>query len=129
MTEPETKLPDSVDSTEVADLKEQCHDLRRQVSMLALTFTVASFTLTAYLGLEDIRAGKDLNIVRQQRAQLAERSKAEAPGVQAFITKLGEFGEKNPDFRPILNKYGIKIVSNPPSLAPAPPTPATAPRK
>jgi hypothetical protein len=132
MSQPENIVPESRTSglSENAELRQQCQDLRRQVSMLLLTFMMASFTLTAYLGLQNIRAGRDLKNVRQLRTQLAEQTKMELAGVQAFVSKLGEYGQTHADFQPILTKYQIRMVTNaPPAPALTPATPAAPPKK
>lgn len=124
ITVPENRTPESSDG---GDLKQECQDLRRQVSMLLLTFTVASFTLTAYLGLQDIRAGRDLDAVRRQRAQLAEQTRMELTGVQAFLAKISEYGQTHLDFQPILTKYKIEKVTTASNALPVAPAPTPAP--
>jgi hypothetical protein len=123
MNEPENKI---TDSSEVAELKKECADLRRQSNFLLIGLVVISFTFAAFVGLQARRAGKDLAALRPQAAQFQEANQKEAPGIQQFLGRLLEFGQKNPDFMPILNKYNIRTDTNAalPGGAPAQPAPA-----
>ena len=115
------------ESPEVAELRQQCHALRRQGMILMVGLVIASFTLTAFLAVQFRRTSKDLEAVRDRRAKLQEAGKKDAQAVQALVAKLSEYGKSHPDFAALLAKFGIREPTNAaPATAPAP---AVAPKK
>ncbi len=104
------------ESSELGELKEQVAALNRQATFLFIALVVLSFTLTAFLGLQWRRAGKELDAMKQQVAQMQQTGKQEGPQVQALFGRLVEYGKTHPDLTPLLNKYGAK-----PAAAPAAP--------
>jgi hypothetical protein len=105
MDELENKISGTSDLTE---LKTECADLRRQTTFLLGALVIVSLTLSAVLGLQAVRAKKELDILRPQVAQIVDANKKEEPMIQNFASRLGEFGRSHPDFAPILNKYQIR---------------------
>jgi type II secretory pathway component PulF len=102
-------LPDN-NNTELTALK-------NQVFTLLVALIVVSGTLTVYLYRQVSMAGKDL----AQGAQLSAVLNQNEAAVSAFVTKLVNYGEKHPDFVPVLKKYGIEPRPGIPATAPAAP--------
>ncbi len=94
--------------------------LKSQVFTLLVALIVVSGTLTVYLYRQVSLAGKDLAQGQQLSAVLTQNENA----VAGFVTKLVAYGEKHPDFVPVLKKYGITPVPGIPAnaqIAPAAP--------
>lgn len=90
--------PETVDqnSSEIAALK-------NQVFTLIIALIVISGTLTVYLYRQSSLASKDLVQAKQLNALVTQNEAA----LGNFINKLTAYGEKHPDFLPVLKKYGI----------------------
>jgi len=129
MSDLETPTPDSGE----VDLRELCADLRQQNTWLLGALVVISLTLTAYIGLQATRSGRELDGLRPQALQIAERNKQEEPFIQNLLGRLLEYSRAHPDFAATLAKYQIRQVTNAPAATPvAPATPAAtsaAPKK
>ena len=93
--------------------------LKNQVFTLLVALIVVSGTLTVYLYRQVSLAGKDLAQGQQLSAVLGQNETA----VSTFVNKLVAYGEKHPDFQPLLKKYGIAPVPGVPANAPAPAAP------
>lgn len=91
--------------------------LKNQVFTLLVALIVVSGTLTVYLYRQASMAGKDLAQGRQLATMLNQNDIV----VSSFITKLVTYGEKHPEFVPVLKKYGIAPVPGIPAGAPAMP--------
>ena len=91
-------------SSAPADLSEQVAVLQRQIFTLLLALIVVSGTLTVYLYRQASLAGKDIQAVR---TQVIEPFKQKQPAMENFLNQLVAFGQTHPDFRPLLQKYGI----------------------
>ena len=89
--------------------------LRSQVFTLLVALIVVSGTLTVFLYRQSSLAGKDL----LQAQQLTDNLAKNEAGVNNFAAQLVAYGQKNPDFAPVLKKYGLTGV----------PAPAAAPKK
>jgi type II secretory pathway component PulF len=87
--------------------------LKNQVFTLLVALIVVSGTLTVYLYRQAVLAGKDLAQGQQLSAVLNKNDAV----VSAFITKLVAYGEKHPDFVPVLKKYGIAPIKGIPADA------------
>ena len=103
------------EASQIAELREQCESLGQQVRTLLYGLVVASFTLTAFLGLSARRTGKELAVVQQQANQINEVSKREQPGIQNFLGQLVKFGSNHPEYQAILEKYNVHTVNAPPA--------------
>ena len=95
-------------TSDLAELKNECADLRRQTTLLLAALVIVSLTLSAFLGLQAVRSKKELDVLRPQMAQIADANKKEEPLIQNFVSRLGEFGRTHADFAPVLNKYQIR---------------------
>lgn len=124
MNEPEKTFQDSPD-----DLRLQVAELTRQSNRIFIGLVVVSLTLTAFVGLQAIRAGRDIEQIRPQATKLLEANKQEAPVIDGFVAQLRAYGQGHPDYaEKVLAKFNIK-----PGAATAPVTgatqPTTAPKK
>jgi len=99
------------ESSDLAEVNEQCAELERQMSFLRIGLVIASITLTVFLAIQWKRASTDLMQIRTQ----AEILKQEEAALQAIIGKFAEYTRTHPNFAPIAGRYGIK-----PAAAPAP---------
>ena len=91
--------------------------LKNQVFTLLVALIVVSGTLTVYLYRQVSLAGKDLAAGQQLTTVLNQNEAA----VQTFVTRLVAYGQKHPEFVPLLKKYGIAPVPGVPASAPAVP--------
>jgi hypothetical protein len=74
--------------------------LKNQVFTLLLALVVVSGTLTVYLYREATNANKD---VQQLNAAVTQQEGS----INNFVGSLVAYGNKHPDFLPVLKKYGI----------------------
>ena len=109
MNEPEMNSPAA------ADLGEQVAALQQQVFSLLLALVVVSGTLVAYLGYESHHLGKEVNAIRPGAQQLIQAYKQNLPALETFVNQLVAYGQTHPDFRPVLQKYGINPLATPPA--------------
>jgi len=91
--------------------------LKNQVFTLLVALIVVSGTLTVYLYRQVSLANKDLAQGQQVGAMLSHNEAA----VSSFINELVAYGQKHPDFVPVLKKYGIAPVAGVPANTPAAP--------
>jgi hypothetical protein len=103
--------------------------LRRQVFTLLIALIVISGTLTVYLYRQASLAGKDINAIKPQAQQIIGVFNQNQTLMVNFVNQLVAYGEKHPDFVPVLKKYGIAPVPGIPAGSPANATPAAAPKK
>jgi len=85
-----------VPSPEIATLK-------NQVFTLLMALIVVSGTLTVFLYRQSSLAGSDLAQAKQLNVVVTQNETA----LMNFINSLVAYGEKHPDFLPVLKKYGI----------------------
>jgi urease gamma subunit len=118
--------PTPTSSSELAELKELCADLRWQTHTLRIALLVVATAVCAFFWLEGRRNGQALTAMRPQAAQVIEASKVQDPVANKFVGQLIEFGKTHADFAAILNKYGVRENSTPApaSTVPAAPVPA-----
>jgi len=118
----------------VEELRQAYDSLRHLVISVLVLLIVVSGTLNLFLLRQAKYARADVAAIKPQVTQLvADYNKNKAPLIQDFARKLVDFGEKHPDFMPILQKYGITRQSTtgaPPASATSPaPAAAAAPAK
>jgi hypothetical protein len=118
-----------LETSEIAELKEQCAGLAQQVRILLYGLVVASFTLTLFLALQARRAGRELDLIQPTATQIAELSKKEEVAIRTFLGQLLEYGKVHSDFAALLQKYKIVTVKAPGAPAPAAATSAPAEKK
>jgi hypothetical protein len=99
MNEPENNSTDGL-AAHVASLQ-------RQVAVLLLALIVVSGTVTVYLWYQARTSGRDLEAIRPQATQVIQAFDQDRPGMEKFVGQLITYGQAHPDFKPILQKYGI----------------------
>jgi hypothetical protein len=90
-----------------AEISDQICALQRQVFTLLLALIVVSGTLTVFLYRQASITRRDIAGIKPQATQLINAFKQNSPGVQVFVNQLIAYGQTHPDFRPVLQKYGI----------------------
>jgi hypothetical protein len=81
--------------------------LQRQVFILLLALVVVSGTLTVFLYRQASLTRHDIAGIKPQATQVIGLFKQNSPGIQSFVNQLAAYGQTHPDFRPVLQKYGI----------------------
>lgn len=113
---------------ELADLQARCQSLQQMVVILLLLLLVVTFTIWAFL-MRQVRTVKgDLAGYRPQATAVVSQLKPNELYMDDLVKKFQDFGRTNPDFMPILVKYGIAPTNRAPGPIPAP-APAAAPAK
>jgi hypothetical protein len=77
--------------------------LKNQVFTLLVALIVVSGTLTVYLYRQASLTNKDLIQAQQLSTVLTQKQAS----IEAFATQLANYGQRHPDFLPLLKKYGI----------------------
>ncbi len=109
-------------STENNNLNPEITALKNQVFTLLVALLVVSGTLTVYLFRQASLTGRDL----AQAKQLEQLVVQNETSINNFVGQLVAYGQKHPDFMPVLAKYGI----TPNTLAQqAQQAPVSAPKK
>ena len=120
MNEIQSKTPDSPETSEIQN---RCASLDRRLSFLLLAVFVISGTLTVFIGIQSRRLGKDLAASLPQATEIMNKAKGEMPVINAFMSKLTEYGRTHPEFSPIIAKY--RLGTNAPAAG-APPAAGSA---
>jgi len=113
-----SQTPSAANSSELAELKELCADLRWQTHTLRIALLIVASALSAFFWLEVRRSGQTLTLLRPQAAQIVEATKMQDPIANRFLGQLVEFAKTHPDFAAILKKYPIQGSSAPAQSAP-----------
>jgi hypothetical protein len=95
------------------DTESEISALRRQVFSLLVALVVVSGTLTIYLYRQASMTGKDLEAIKPQATQLIGMFNQNQTMMINFVNQLAAYGNAHPDFRPVLQKYGIGVVPPP----------------
>jgi type II secretory pathway pseudopilin PulG len=95
--------------------------LKNQVFTLLVALIVVSGTLTITLYRQASLTRKDMATIQQQNQQIAAVLNQDAALIGAFVPRLMAYGEKHPDFLPVLKKYGIAPGQTAPAATPAAP--------
>ncbi len=93
------------------DLSDQIAALRRQTFTLLLALIIVSGTLTVFLYRQASLTRKDIAAIKPQATQIIQAYAQNGQNIQNFVKQLEIFGTTHPDFRPILQKYGIAPVA------------------
>jgi len=104
MNESENK---TTDTPEISELKAQCAQMSRQITILLAALVVCSVTFAGFVGLQVRRLGRDLESLRPEGMRATEALNKETPHIQEFMAKLADYGRTHPDFQPIVAKYGL----------------------
>ncbi len=84
--------------------------LSRQIMFLLLALIVLSGTVTAYLFYQARVFGQQLDVLEPQARLVVENYNRSWPPIEKAIQELIVYGQKHPDFQPILKKYGIPLT-------------------
>ena len=110
--------------------------LQGQVTTLLLATVVLSGILTAYLYIQQRFAIQDREANKQLVGQFVQvYRQQQKPAMDGIVERLREYGRKDTNFLPVLNKYGYGLPTAIGAPAPstpaktAAPQPATAPKK
>ncbi len=90
--------------TDVTQLRAEYESLRSLTSSLLVLLLVVSGTLNLFFW-RQFRAAKATTT--EVRQIVAEYNQNTVPAINEFLNKLIDFEKKNPDFGPILLKYGV----------------------
>lgn len=86
--------------------------LKNQVFALLVAMVVVTGSLTVYLYRQDSILGK-------QCAQISTAMNQTKSSINMFVYQLMVYGQKHPEFAPVLKKYGLTAGTNlPPPSAP-----------
>lgn len=106
--------------------------LQRQITFLLIALIVISGTLTSYLYYQARVLGHEIAGYQPQARVVIENYKKNLPHIEKFVQALVAYGQKHPDFQPILKKYRIPLTipaaTNSVSARPIAP-PASLPKK
>jgi hypothetical protein len=89
------------------DTNSEIAALKNQMFMLLVALVVVTGSLTVYLYRQDSILGK-------QCTQLTAVVNQTQVSINNFIGKLVDYGQKHPEFDPVLKKYGLTPQSVPP---------------
>lgn len=90
-----------------ADSSSEIAAIQRQMFTLLLALIIISGTLAVYLYNQGRLARKDIDTLNHQEGAVIEIVKKNQAVMVNFVNQLAVYGETHPDFRPILQKYGI----------------------
>jgi hypothetical protein len=94
------------DNAEIASLK-------NQLFTLLVALVVVSGTLTIYLYRQASIQGKDIAQANQMLFMLSQKD----GNIDSFVHQIVTYGQKHPDFAPVLKKYGLTPGALPPAGA------------
>ena len=114
MNEPDMKV---TDGSELADLKEQCSSLRRQMTMILMAMVVFSFTFMGYVFVQSRRVSKELDNILPEAQKVTAAAAKEDPVIKTFMARLTEYSKTHPDFAPIMARYRVQGTSSVPITA------------
>jgi hypothetical protein len=98
---------------------EEIAALKNQMFILLVALIVVSGTLTAVLYRQASTATKDL----AQNERVSAQLHTNALVIEGFVRQLVAYGEKHPEFLPVLRKNGIMPPTGAVAPAPAMPVP------
>jgi len=107
-----------------SDTDSEIAALRNQVYVLLVALIVVSGTLTVFLFRQTSIARKDIESVRPQAEQVINALNQNKQAIGTFVEQLVAYGQRHPEFVPVLAKYGIAPVRGIPAGSPAGATPA-----
>lgn len=94
--------------------------LKNQVFILLIALIVVSGTLTIFLYRQASLTNKDIDEAQKNAQRVGEAVARNESAVGTFVGELMEYGQKHPDFLPVLKKYGMVPTPGMPALTPAP---------
>jgi len=119
MNEFETLKTDASEPQDADALNRQYAALERQTTLLQAALVVLSCALCVFIGIQWKQSRSELGNVRPGASQIIQNYfQREKPVIDTLQSRLGEFGRTNPDFRPILARYGVPVPSAPATATP-----------
>lgn len=114
---------------EESGVQAQVESLRFTINIALVLVLILAFSFNRYMWGLVMTERSELKIMKPNvTAMVAEYNKTTAPILNDFATRLVDFGMKNPDFMPILLKYGITATTNAAPAKSAAPVTAPAPK-
>lgn len=111
MNEPESELQSG---SGAAALEEKFAELNRVTNLLFAALVVISFTFTTYLGVLSRRTAADAAVAKQHADDALRAVQQDDAVIQAFYSRLQEFGHTHPDFQArVLSKFKITGTNAP----------------
>ena len=105
-------------NSELAELKEQCNQLRAQTQTLRIALLIVALAVAGFFWLEARRNSQALVTMRPQAAQIAEVTQKQLPAITNFLHQMSAFGRTHPDFAPVITKHQQLFPRNPAPVAP-----------
>lgn len=94
--------------------EEKWAELNRVTNLLFAALVVTSFTVTTYLGLQSRRAAADAVLAKQRADEALRNVQQDDAVIQAFYSRLEDFGHTHPDFQArVLSKFKITGTNAP----------------
>jgi hypothetical protein len=110
--------------SDIFELQEQCESLRHLLISVLVLIVIISGTLNIFFLRQFRSTHADVKALRP----VVENYHLNTSALTNFAAQLVEFEKKNPDFSPIVTKYGLRHppVTNtpPPAITPPPLAPA-----
>jgi hypothetical protein len=103
-----------------SDSESEIAALRNQVYVLLVALIVVSGTLTVFLYRQASMTRKEIETLRPQADQMVATLNQNKDAIGAFVGQLVAYGQKHPEFAPVLAKYGIQVKNLPPGAPPVP---------
>ncbi len=111
-----------IKTSQEEQLRQQIDTLHHLVVSILILLVVISGTFTIYLLRQWQSARKDLASIKPNTTiSIAAYNNGEAAKMDAFISRLVDYGKTHADFRPILLKYSLIQTTGAAPAAPAPP--------
>jgi hypothetical protein len=94
------------------ELRERCASLQQQINSLLFALLLVSGTFSIYLYVQDRLTSRELQAIKGPATQMMQSfDQTEKPRIEAFVSKLVEYGKTHPDFAPIIEKYKMSVAS------------------
>lgn len=84
--------------------------IQRQITFMLLVLIVLSGTVTAYLCYQARVMAHQLEVLQPQARVVFANYQKNLPHIEKFVQVLIAYGQRHPDFQPILKKYGIPLT-------------------
>lgn len=102
-----------------SDSESEIAALRNQVYVMLVALVVVSGTLTVYMYRQASMTRKDIDAIRPQAEQMINTLNQNKQAIGGFVEAVVAYGQKHPEFDPVLAKYGIQVRNLPPAPQPA----------
>src|ERR1041384_1314035 len=117
---PVEPLPAEFASVDHPQLQEPVRGLRSLVVAALLALLLLSVGVDAFLFIQDHFVRRDLQGLAAAKEAIREFEARKRPLSNSFVSQLQIYAQTHSDFRPILDKYGIKTPEAPAAPGAAP---------